>query len=116
MPAVAQRPSTVRAFKADKLKVEVYSDRARLGAAAAHDVASQMRKVIAEKGKVAMVFASAPSQDDFTSALALVTAGTQDGLMAVRRFLDAARGGLYMPPNAADAGDARYTDADIVIR
>ena len=48
--------------------------------------------------------------------LALVTAGTQDGLMAVRRFLDAARGGLYMPPNAADTGDARYTDADIVIR
>jgi hypothetical protein len=48
--------------------------------------------------------------------LALVTAGTQDGLMAVRRFLDAARGGLYMPPNAADADDARYTDADIVIR
>lgn len=48
--------------------------------------------------------------------LALITAGTQDGLMAVRRFLDAARGGLYMPPNAADADDARYTDADIVIR
>lgn len=44
--------------------------------------------------------------------LALVTSGTQDGLLTVRRFLDAARGGLYMQPNAADAAPA--TDADIV--
>lgn len=48
--------------------------------------------------------------------LALVTSGTQDGLMAVRRFLDAARGGLYMPPNALDAAFTRYEDSDIVIR
>lgn len=47
--------------------------------------------------------------------LALVTSGTQDGLMAVRRFLDAARGGLYMPPNALDAAFTPYEDADIVI-
>lgn len=47
--------------------------------------------------------------------LALVTSGTQDGLMAVRRFLDAARGGLYMPPNALDAAFTPYADADIVI-
>ncbi|HZZ33556.1 MAG TPA: MbcA/ParS/Xre antitoxin family protein, partial [Phenylobacterium sp.] len=32
--------------------------------------------------------------------LSLVVSGTQDGLLHVRRFLDAARGGLYMPPNA----------------
>lgn len=48
--------------------------------------------------------------------LALVTSGTQDGLMAVRRFLDAARGGLYMPPNALDAALTPYDDSDIVIR
>jgi hypothetical protein len=48
--------------------------------------------------------------------LALVTSGTQDGLMAVRRFLDAARGGLYMPPNALDAAFSPYEDSDIVIR
>jgi hypothetical protein len=46
--------------------------------------------------------------------LALVVSGAQDGLLQVRRFLDAARGGLYMPPNAAD-GDARpYSDAEMV--
>ena len=47
--------------------------------------------------------------------LALVTGGTQDGLMAVRRFLDAARGGLFMAPNAADRDAAPLTDADIAI-
>jgi hypothetical protein len=46
--------------------------------------------------------------------LALMTCGTPDGLLTVRRFLDAARAGLYMAPNAADADLARYTDADIV--
>lgn len=46
--------------------------------------------------------------------IALVTSGTQDGLLLVRRFLDAARGGLYMPPNAADADPAPLSDTDIV--
>jgi hypothetical protein len=46
--------------------------------------------------------------------MALVTSGTQDGLLTVRRFLDAARGGQYMPPNEIDAGFRPYTDADIV--
>ncbi len=46
--------------------------------------------------------------------LALVTSGSQDGLITVRRFLDAARGGRYMAPNAADADLAPYGDADIV--
>lgn len=48
--------------------------------------------------------------------LALITSGPQDALLTVRRYLDAARGGLSMEPNAADAGFAAYRDADIVIR
>jgi hypothetical protein len=46
--------------------------------------------------------------------LGLITSGTQDGLMTVRRFLDAARGGIYMEPNAADRDFQPATDADIV--
>jgi hypothetical protein len=56
----------------------------------------------------ATVFGGAPP-------LAFVSSGTQDGLLTVRRFLDAARGGVYMAPNELDAGFARYTDADIVV-
>ncbi len=48
--------------------------------------------------------------------LDLVVNVTQDGLMTVRRFLDAARGGLYMPPNAADADFAPYEDAEIIFQ
>jgi hypothetical protein len=46
--------------------------------------------------------------------IALVASGTQDGLLLVRRFLDAARGGFYMPPNELDRNFAPYTDADVV--
>jgi hypothetical protein len=35
-------------------------------------------------------------------------------LLSVRRFLDAARGGLYMPPNGLDAEADALSDADIV--
>jgi hypothetical protein len=35
--------------------------------------------------------------------LSLITAGSLDGIVMVRRFLDAARGGIYMPPNGLDA-------------
>ena len=48
--------------------------------------------------------------------LALATAGSLDALLTVRRFLDAARGGVSMEPNAADAGFATYSDDDILIR
>jgi hypothetical protein len=55
----------------------------------------------------AAVFGGKPPMD-------LVTSGTQDALLTVRRFLDAARGGHYMAPNEIDLGFGRYTDADIV--
>jgi hypothetical protein len=47
--------------------------------------------------------------------LELVISGTQDGLLTVRRFLDAARGGLYMEPNEVDVGFTRYADSDVPI-
>jgi uncharacterized protein (DUF2384 family) len=55
----------------------------------------------------ATVFGGRPPLD-------LVVSGTQDGLLSVRRFLDAARGGLYMEPNELDRAFRPYTDADVV--
>jgi hypothetical protein len=55
----------------------------------------------------AIVFGGAPPLD-------LVTSGTQDGLLATRRSLDAARGGIYMEPVAeVDRGFAPYRDEDL---
>lgn len=48
--------------------------------------------------------------------LALLTSGTQDGLLTVRRFLDGARGGLYMQPNAIDEAFTPYDESEIVFR
>jgi hypothetical protein len=47
--------------------------------------------------------------------LNLITSGTQDGLMLVRRYLDAWRGGVFAAPNAADRNFKPYSDDDIVI-
>ncbi|NEJ20289.1 DUF2384 domain-containing protein [Rhizobium leguminosarum] len=57
----------------------------------------------------ALVFSGHPPLD-------VATNGTQDGLMTVRRFLDGARGGLYMQPNILDEAFAPYEDTDIVFR
>lgn len=48
--------------------------------------------------------------------LALVTTGSLDALLTVRRFLDAARGGVSMEPNAVDTDFSPYGDDDILIR
>jgi hypothetical protein len=48
--------------------------------------------------------------------LDLATCGSQDGLLTVRRFLDGARGGLYMQPNAIDEAFAPYDDSEIIFR
>lgn len=53
-----------------------------------------------------LVFGGRPPMD-------LVTSGSQDGLMTVRRFLDAARGGTYMEPGPADLEASVYSDGDV---
>jgi hypothetical protein len=58
---------------------------------------------------VCVVFGGLPPLD-------LVTSGSQDGLLSVRRFLDGARGGLYMRPNIIDEAFKPYDDAEIVFR
>ena len=45
----------------------------------------------------------------------LIVSGTQDGIMLVRRYLDAFRGGTFAAPDADDRNATPYTDDDIVI-
>ncbi len=53
----------------DLLKVRVYSDRNALGAAAAEFAAATIRSACAERGTARVVFACAPSQNEFLAAL-----------------------------------------------
>ncbi|GHE79776.1 hypothetical protein GCM10019059_42810 [Camelimonas fluminis] len=45
--------------------------------------------------------------------LTLIVGGTQDGLFQLRRYLDAARGGLFIGPNEVDENFRPYEDKDI---
>ncbi|MDQ6601315.1 MAG: glucosamine-6-phosphate deaminase [Chloroflexota bacterium] len=53
----------------DALDVRVYADRGAMGAAAARDVAATMRDLLATQVRVRMIFAAAPSQNEFLAAL-----------------------------------------------
>ena len=54
----------------------------------------------------ARVFGGAPP-------IELITSGTQDALLTVRRFVDAACGGLYMAPSSGDRDWSPYDDSEI---
>ena len=47
--------------------------------------------------------------------VALITSGTQDGLLSVRRFLDAASGSRYMQPNEIDQAFQPYQDVNLIL-
>jgi glucosamine-6-phosphate deaminase len=51
------------------LELKICATRNEMGKAAARDVAAAMKRFIRETGKVNMVFAAAPSQDDFLAHL-----------------------------------------------
>jgi glucosamine-6-phosphate deaminase len=59
----------VKEEKVDKLKVKVFGNRVELGNAAGEEAAARIRELIKEKGQIRMIFASAPSQNEFLARL-----------------------------------------------
>ena len=59
----------LKQFMTDELNVKVFENRTAMGADAARDVAEEMRRLLAEKERINMIFAAAPSQSDFLAAL-----------------------------------------------
>ena len=57
-------------FKKDKLKVNVYSSRDEMGAAAAADVRAAILRALESKDMINMIFAAAPSQNEVLANLA----------------------------------------------
>jgi hypothetical protein len=47
--------------------------------------------------------------------MALLANGTQDGIMLVRRYLDAFRGGVFAPLGTVDLDFQPYSDDDVII-
>src|SRR5258708_15812391 len=59
----------IRRLQCEQLEIEVYDTRAEMGAASAAKFAEKLRQVLAERGQAAVVFASAPSQNEFLASL-----------------------------------------------
>ncbi len=51
-------------MKKDALQIKIYDTRAEMGKAAAQDIAECIRKLLAEKPVIHMIFAAAPSQNE----------------------------------------------------
>jgi glucosamine-6-phosphate deaminase len=59
----------VRKFKAGKARVLIYRDRQKMGKAAAEAIGKKAIELIDKKDKISLVFASAPSQEEFLADL-----------------------------------------------
>lgn len=60
----------IKTFKSDNLDVKIFNTRSEMGKAAAADVATCIKEVLTRKAEIRMVFAAAPSQNEFLDALA----------------------------------------------
>lgn len=58
-------------FYAENLCVRAYDTRSAMGCAAATATAEAMRQLFREKARISMIFAAAPSQNEFLTALAM---------------------------------------------
>jgi glucosamine-6-phosphate deaminase len=61
--------SQVKELKADKLNVKIYGTRRDMGASAAHAVADKIKELLLKQKFVNIIFAAAPSQNEFLSSL-----------------------------------------------
>jgi glucosamine-6-phosphate deaminase len=59
----------MKAFKADNINVRIYSGRAELGKDAANIAGEQIRRLLETQKYVNIIFAAAPSQNEFLEAL-----------------------------------------------
>lgn len=56
-------------FMADKLTVKIYDTRKAMGLEAAKEAAAYIKSILSQKDEINMIFAAAPSQNEFLAAL-----------------------------------------------
>src|SRR5690554_5011735 len=59
----------VKEYKADKLTVKVYDSRDSMGQEAAKEARAKIKELLSQKDEIGMIFAAAPSQNEFLAAL-----------------------------------------------
>ncbi|MCL6591505.1 MAG: glucosamine-6-phosphate deaminase [Firmicutes bacterium] len=81
-----EEPKPLKEFFVDKLLVSVYPNRDALGRAAGEAVAARLRELLARQQQVSVVFAAAPSQNEFLAYLS--TASGVDWSRVVAMHMD----------------------------
>jgi len=61
--------SEIKQWTADKLDVKVFETRSDMGKNAAHDVSKKIKELLMKKDFINIIFAAAPSQNEFLAAL-----------------------------------------------
>jgi glucosamine-6-phosphate deaminase len=56
-------------FKKGNLRIRIFNDRNEMGKASAHDTGDRIKFLLKEKNEIRIVFAAAPSQDEFLDEL-----------------------------------------------
>lgn len=59
----------IKKFKSDKLKIKIYDSRKSMGIAAALEAAVKIKELLTVKNDINIIFAAAPSQNEFLEAL-----------------------------------------------
>lgn len=59
----------IKEMKADRLAVEIFNTRAEMGIRAAAEAAVKIKELLAERNEINIIFAAAPSQNEFLAAL-----------------------------------------------
>src|SRR5437764_13679376 len=59
----------IRRLQCEQLEIEVYETRAEMGAASAARFAERLRQILGDREQAVVVFASAPSQNEFLASL-----------------------------------------------
>lgn len=59
----------MKQFQKDELEVRIYDTRAEMGKAAGEDFKAAVKELLSEKDHIRMIFAAAPSQNDFLAAI-----------------------------------------------
>jgi glucosamine-6-phosphate deaminase len=96
--------------RAGQLTVRRFASRAEMGAAAAADIAAELRARLARQAGVRMIFAAAPSQDDALDAL-VAAAGIEWGRVTAFHMDEY----IGLAPDAAERF-ARWLDAHLFTR
>ncbi|MDD4199009.1 MAG: glucosamine-6-phosphate deaminase, partial [Paludibacter sp.] len=63
------KTSATKTFIKDRLQVKAYATRDEMGKAVSKEVASKIQEILNVKDEVNMIFASAPSQEEFIKYL-----------------------------------------------